>query len=238
MPRLARVVLPNYPHHVVQRGHNKQRVFAEDADYRYYLDTLATFKAELDIKVYAFCLMTNHVHLIVQPGEAIADLGRLMKHLAGRQTRFVNRQSARSGTLWEGRYKSSPIETDAYLLACCRYVELNPVRARMTDTPAAYPWSSYRWHAGEAAKSAWLDVDPCYAALAATPEARAAAYRDFVQKAIPEGEWRLIREALQRGQLTGSARFTDQVEAMVRRRIEHRGRGRPRGAQQADEAQK
>jgi putative transposase len=238
MPRLARVVLPNYPHHVVQRGHNKQLVFAEDADYRYYLDTLATFKAELDIKVYAFCLMSNHVHLILQPGEAIADLGRLMKHLAGRQTRFVNRQAARTGTLWEGRYKSSPIETDAYLLACCRYVELNPVRARMAETPAAYPWSSYRWHAGEAAESGWLDMDPCYAALASTCEARAAAYRDFVQNAIPEGEWRLIRQALQRGQLTGSERFTDQVEAMVRRRIEHRGRGRPRGARQAEEARK
>jgi putative transposase len=117
MPRLGRVVLPNDPHHVVQRGHNKQLVFAEDADDRYDLDTLATFKGLLDIKVYAFCLMSNNIHLIVQPGEAIAELGRLMKHLAGRQTRFVNRQAARSGTLWEGRYKSSPIETDADLLS-------------------------------------------------------------------------------------------------------------------------
>jgi putative transposase len=183
---------------------------------------------ELDIKVYAFCLMSNHVHLIVQPGAGIAELGRLMKHLAGRQTRFVNRQAARTGTLWEGRYKSSPIETDAYLLACCRDVELNPVRARMTDTPAAYPWSSYRWHAGECAESDWLDVDPCDAALGSTAEARAVAYRALVRSAIPEGEWRLIRECLQRGQLTGSERFTDQVEDIVHRRIEHRGRGRPR----------
>jgi putative transposase len=238
MPRCGRVVLPNTPHHIVQRGHNKQLVFAEGSDYRYYLDTLATFKTRLDIKVYAFCLMSNHVHLIMQPGEAVAELGALMKHLAGRQTRFVNRQAARSGTLWEGRYKSSPIETDAYLLACCRYVELNPVRARMTDAPSSYPWSSYRWHAGESAEFAWLDVDPCYAALGSTAEARATAYRDFVRGAIPDGEWRLIREALQRGQLTGSARFTDQVESMVRRRIEHRGRGRPRKGTQADQAHK
>jgi putative transposase len=137
MPRLGRVVRPNDPHHVVQRGHNKQLVFAEDSDDRDDLDTLATFKLLLDIKVYAFCLMSNHVHLIVQPGEAIAELGGLMKHLGGRQTRFVNRQAARSGTLWEGRYKSSPIETDADLLACCRDVGLNPVRARMTETPAS-----------------------------------------------------------------------------------------------------
>ncbi|UHD16258.1 transposase [Thiocapsa bogorovii] len=137
--------------------------------------------------MYAFCLMSNHGHLIVQLGEAIADLGRLMKHLAGRQTRFVNRQAVRTGTLWEGRYKSRPMETDAYLLACCRYVELNPVRAGMTETPAAYPWSSDRWHAGEA-EAGWLDMDPCYAALGSTPEARAAAYRAFVRNAIPKDE--------------------------------------------------
>jgi len=120
MPRIARVVLPNYPHHVVQRGHNRNLVFAEEADYRCYLENLEAFKAVYDVKVYGFCLMTNHVHLILQPGEAVADLGQLMKRLAGRQTRFVNRQESRSGTLWEGRYKSSPIETDVYLLACCR----------------------------------------------------------------------------------------------------------------------
>jgi len=150
----------------------------------------------------------------------------------------VNRQAARSGTLREGRYKSSPIETDADLLACCRDVERNPVRARMTETSASYPLSSSRGHAGEAAELAWLDVDPCYAALGSTAEVRTTAYRALVRSAIPEGEWRLIREALQRGQLTGSERFTDQVEAMVRRRIEHRRRDRPRKGRRADEGQK
>jgi putative transposase len=130
MPRLGRVVLPNYPHHVVQRGHNKQLVFAEDADYRYYLDTLATFKGLLDIKVYAFCLMSNHVHLIVQPGEAIAELGGLMKHLAGRQTRFVTvrpHAAARSGK-----------------------AATHPVWSRPTPTcsPAAAMWSSTRYVRG------------------------------------------------------------------------------------------
>ena len=86
MPRLGRVVLPNYPHHIVQRGHNKQVVFAEEADYRYYLSTLEDFKDLYDVEVYGFCLMTNHVHLILQPGEAIAGMGQLMKRLAGRQT--------------------------------------------------------------------------------------------------------------------------------------------------------
>ena len=135
MPRFGRIVLPSFPHHVVQRGHKRQVVFAEEADYCYYLATPGEFKDLYDVRVHGFCLMTNHVHLILQPGEAVAGLGQLMKRLLGRQTRFVNRQEGRTGTLWESRYKSSPIQTDAYLLACCRYVELNPARARMSQSP-------------------------------------------------------------------------------------------------------
>jgi putative transposase len=228
MPRLGRVVLPNSPHHVVQRGHNKQVVFAEEADYDYYLKTLEEFKEVYDVKVYGFCLMTDHVHLILQPGEAVSGLGQLMKRLSGRQTRFVNRQESRSGTLWEGRYKSSPIETDAYLLACCRYVELNPVRARMTPDPGAYSWSSYGRHADMENRFDWLDTDPCYQALGHSDRERAARYREFVRSAVPVGEWELIREALQRGQLTGTNRFVKEVEAIIGRRIENRKQGRPR----------
>jgi len=138
MPRKARVVLPNYPHHVVQRGYNRQAVFIEETDYLYYLENLAEWKTTLGCKVYGYCLMTNHVHLIVDPGERAENLGLLVKRLAGRQTRLVNRVERRTGSLWEGRYKSSAIETDRYLLACCRYVELNPVRAGMVATPAEY----------------------------------------------------------------------------------------------------
>jgi len=139
MPRTARIILPAYPHHIIQRGHNRQSVFACEDDYRYYLENLAEWKERFACKVYAFCLMTNHVHLIVKPGEDAENLSRLMKRLAGRQTRFVNRQEGRSGTLWEGRFKSSPIESNSYLLACCRYVEMNPVFAGMCDDPAEYP---------------------------------------------------------------------------------------------------
>jgi putative transposase len=151
-----------------------------------------------------------------------------MKRLSGRQSRFVNRQESRTETLWEGRYRSSPIETESYLLACCRYVELNPVRAGIVGDPAAYSWSSYHRHAGYGGRFSWIDIDPCYEGLGATESERASAYRDFVYSAIPVGEWDLIREALQRGQLTGSQRFVDQVEAILGRRIEHRKQGRPR----------
>lgn len=227
MPRVGRAVVPGYPHHIIQRGHNKQDVFSGPGDFEYYLATLATFKETYGVKVYAFCLMSNHVHLILQPGENAAGLGQLMKRLAGRQTRLFNRQEGRSGTLWESRYKSSPIETDAYLLACCRYVELNPVRAGMVANPADYRWSSYAQRIGDGSLYPWLDTHPCFEALGNTETRRCARYRDLVASAIPPGEWDLIRDAVQRGQLTGRERFVDEVAALVGRRIEHRRPGRP-----------
>ena len=144
MPRMARIVLPTYPHHVVQRGHNRQATFAEDADDERYLATLQEYKTEYRVSVFAWCLMTNHVHLLLAP-EDRDGLGKLMKRLAGRQTRYYNKLERRSGTLWEGRYKSSLVQSDAYRLACCRYIELNPVRARIVVAPDEYRWSSCRY---------------------------------------------------------------------------------------------
>jgi len=222
LPRMGRVAVPSYPHHVVQRGHDRQVVFAEAADFAYYLQTLAEFKAEYDVQVYGFCLMTNHVHLVLQPGERVAGLGQLMKRLAGRQSRYVNRQEARSGTLRENRYKSSPIQTDSYLLACLRYVEINPVRARMVSRPEDYRWSCYGQRVGQMDEFAWLDTDPCFEGVGDTPQVRASRYAEIVRSAIPPGEWEPIRSALQRGQLTGTDRFIDEVAAIIGRRIEHR----------------
>ena len=122
MPRVGRVVLPDYPHHIVQRGHNRQVVFAQQRDFEVYLSNLRELKGECGIQVYAYCLMTNHVHLLLQPGEAIAELGWLMQALSARMTRYFNRLERRSGTLWKSRYKSSPVQAGQYLLACCRYI--------------------------------------------------------------------------------------------------------------------
>ena len=169
-------MLAGYPHHVVQRGHNRQVVFAAQRDYTRYLDTLAEFKAVYGVKVYAYCLMPNHVH--------------------------------------------------DYLLACVRYIELNPVRARMVATPEAYRWSSCRHHLGDEV-CVWLDDDPCYLALATDRVQRRKRYRRFLFESIPDGEWSLIRTAVQRGQLTGTSRFVDDVEAILGRRIEHRPLGCP-----------
>jgi putative transposase len=226
MARTQRIVLAHYPHHIVQRGHNRQVVFAEPQDCQRYLETLREFKHAYDVAVYAYCLMTNHVHLLLSPAHP-GSLGKLMKRLAGRQTRHHNCLEGRSGTLWEGRYKSSPVDTDAYLLACCRYIELNPLRARMVAAPEAYTWSSCRHHLG-IVRCDWLDTNPCYRALGRDEAERQSRYWKFLRTAIPEGEWALIREAVQRGQLTGTQRFADEVEAIVGRRVERRGQGRPR----------
>ena len=226
MTRTARVVLPGYPHHVVHRGHNRGVVFADKSEYVYYLRNLAEFKQAFRCEVYAYCLMTNHVHLIVNPGQAPENLARLMKRVAGRQTRYANRVRNRTGTLWEGRYRSSPIQRETHLLACSRYVELNPVRARMVARPEAYPWSSYVVKAG-VRRIGWLDLDPAYLALGSTDIERQRAYREWVRDRIPEGEWEHIRRAAQRGQLTGGLRFVDQVHERTGKRIESRGPGRP-----------
>jgi len=220
-------VLPNYPHHIIQRGHNRQVVFAGDEDYLYYLENLKEWKKKLGCKIYAYCLMTNHVHLIVDTGKETENLALLMKRVSGRQTRYLNKIEGRSGTLWEGRYKSSPIKDDEYLLACCRYVEMNPVRAKIVDEPAKYKWSSYRYKIGMEDIN-WLDIDPCYMGLGATEKVREKRYEEWVKGAIPPGELELIRKAVQRGQLTGGYRFVEEVDKKIGRRIEFRGQGRPK----------
>jgi putative transposase len=144
MPRHGRVIAPGYPHHIVQRGHNRQAVFFAEDDRSFYLATLCEFREKLGVQVYAYCLMTNHVHLIVNPGNDAANLSHLMKRLAGRHTRRLNRLRRRTGTSWESRFKCSPIESSTYLLACARYVDLNPVRAHIVDRPEDYAWSSNR----------------------------------------------------------------------------------------------
>jgi putative transposase len=229
MPRRSRIAVANYPHHIVQRGHNRRVVFLTDKDRLSYLETLQEFRLELELKVYGYCLMTNHVHLIVDPGADAANLGRLMKRLAGRHTRRINRLKHRTGTAWEGRFRCSPIESDRYLLACARYVDLNPVRAGMVKAPELYPWSSYRAHIG-LVECAHIDPDPCYLALGATERRRQERYREFVEQGIGENDLKFIREAVNRNQLTGSDGFIGEIEQSIGERILHRAPGRPRTA--------
>ncbi|MBC3456746.1 transposase [Pseudomonas mosselii] len=228
MPRGGRVLLPHCPHHIVHRGHNRQVVFAQDTDFQRYLADLRELKDAFGVKVYAYCLMTNHVHLLLVPDDACAGLSLLMKTLAARATRYRNRLEGRSGTLWESRFKSSIVQSDTYLLACCRYIELNPVRARMVAEVGDYPWSSYSARMGAVKRQNWLDEDPLFEALGETEELRRKRYAEFVRQAISDEELSLIRDAIQRGQLTGSSRFVDEIAQITGKRIERRKQGRPK----------
>ena len=212
MPRRGRVIIPGLPHHIVQRGHNKNAVFIEERDYRYYLDNLLEWTCELNIQVFSYCLMTNHIHLLVQPDDRRDSIGLLMKRLAGRQTRFVNKLEKRTGSLWESRYKVSPVETDTYLLQCSRYIELNPVKAGMVARPSEYEWSSYREKVGLTARSL-VDADPAFMGLASIDSQRRERYKQFVEDSYTAEEHQFIQAAVERNQLTGSARFIDEVES-------------------------
>ncbi|MCH2160071.1 MAG: transposase [Oleiphilaceae bacterium] len=223
--------MPNCPHHVVQRGHDKKAVFVCDEDYAHYLNTLEKAKKEFDVAVYSFCLMTNHVHLILAPKNRPECLSALMKKVSSKQTRYTNKLEGRSGTLWESRFKSSPIETDTYLLQCSRYVELNPVKARMVSEPEDWAWSSYGvkvgLKAGEHIRT-WLDADQTYLGLSPNKKERHRRYRAFVKSAVPEQERIKISQALERSQLTGSGKFVDEIERRMGLRVEERGPGRPK----------
>jgi putative transposase len=215
------------PHHIVQRGHNRQAVFIEQKDYRYYLDNLIEWKETLQIKIYSYCLMTNHIHIIADPGDSPSNISEFMKRLAAKQTRYVNKQEHRTGSLWDSRYKISPIETDEYLLQCCRYVELNPVTARMCEQPEQYKWSSYMAKLG-LAEAVGVDYDSCFRSLGTTIHNCRKRYASFVKNTSAANKaHEFIQSAANRNQLTGSNRFIDEIESRVGIRVEYRGRGRP-----------
>ncbi len=197
MARLPRVAAAGYPHHVIQRGNNRQTVFREDVDYARYVGWLREVAAEHAIAVHAYVLMPNHVHLLVTP-PADGALSRAMQSLGRRYVRWFNDKYSRSGTLWEGRFRSAPIDADRYLLACSRYIELNPVRAGIVSAPEQYRWSSYAHHAG-------IRVDPLVTdhplvwALGNTPFERQLAYRRLFDEDLPAEILRSIRSATNRG---------------------------------------
>ncbi len=227
MPRQSRIVVQNCPHHIMQRGHNSQVVFHEKEDYVSYLASLKEWKIKLKCKVYAYCLMPNHIHLIVDPGDRIENLGLMMKRLAGRYTRRVNKRTQRTGSLWEGRFKSSPIQASEYLLACSRYVDMNPVRLGLVSKPDQYSWSSCRYKVGTEILD-WLDLDPFYQSLGRTRLHRCLKYQEWLNGPVPESELKVIRQAVKRGQVTANTRYTEVLSEQFGRDLTPRGPGRPK----------
>jgi putative transposase len=228
MPRRARLSLPNVPVHIIQRGNNRQACFFADEDYRNYLDWLAEYAGKTGCRVHAYVLMTNHVHLLIS-AEQGGSSGALMKAVGQRYVQYVNRSYRRSGTLWEGRFRSCLTQEETYLLACQRYIELNPVRADMVAHPAEYRWSSYRANA-QGEEDALVRPHPLYEALGRDAASRQATYRELFRYELEPGLVDEIRRATNGNYALGNERFAKQVALALGRRAAPGKSGRPRRA--------
>jgi putative transposase len=205
MPRAPRWVLTDLPLHIVQRGINRNSCFFSEADYATYLHYLGVFAARFDCSVHAYCLMTNHVHLLVTPHAAEA-CALFMKNLSQCYVQTVNKRLERTGTLWGGRFRSCPVRSDYYVLACYRYIELNPVRAGMVAAAAEYRWSSYLANAEGETSSSLLRPHSAYEALGDDRRKRAEAYRALCESAPSPIVAEEIRKATRVGHVVGTRR--------------------------------
>lgn len=230
MARLPRLAAAGFPHHVIQRGNDRQTVFREDADYARYRGWLREVAAAHGLLVHAYVLMPNHVHLLATPPTGDA-LSRVMQSLGRRYVRWFNDKYGRSGTLWEGRFRSTVIDADRYLLACSRYIELNPVRAGIVDSPELYRWSSYAHHAGVLVDPLVTD-HPLVWALGNTPFERQLAYRRLFDLELTPELLLSLRSATNRGRPLGAFATGSQAASHPRPRGRPRkpDRAEPRGA--------
>ena len=225
MARLPRLTLPGYPHHIIQRGNNRQVIFVDRDDFEAMLDLLAENAKKFAVAVHAYVLMDNHFHLLATP--ATADALPLMMQAVGRSyVRYFNHRHGRTGTLWEGRYRSTLIETERYLLACMVYIDLNPVRAGMVALPAAWPWSSHAHYLGQRVDKL-VTPHALYWALGNTPFAREAAYAGLVQAGIGSGDQAALTDAALSGWALGDAEFVAELQKKSPRRVAKAKAGRP-----------
>ncbi|MCK4742220.1 MAG: transposase [Sulfuriflexus sp.] len=205
MPRRARLVVPGIPWHIIQRGNNRSACFYADEDYHRYLDTLKEQAKKYDCVVHAYCLMTNHVHLLLTPMHQ-ESAALLMKHLGQRYVQYINRTYKRSGTLWEGRFRSCLAQSEDYVLACYRYIELNPVRAQMVEHPAEYPWPSYRIN-GEGRSSEMVTQHEKYLRLGSTDKLRINHYRELFKAHLEPGLLDDIRKSTNGNYVLGDSPY-------------------------------
>ena len=224
MARLPRFVLPGQPQHVIQRGNNRQTIFRAKSDYQYYLEKLSEATEKYECEIHAYVLMTNHVHLLVTPN-AENGIGKMMQMLGRYYVQYYNTKYKRTGTLWEGRYKATLIDTTQYLLTCMRYIELNPVRAKgMVKRPVDYPWSSYASNAlGQFNKIVTHQTE--YRRLGKTDAQRQSAYRQLFRSRIPDTTLDEIREATNKAWVLGSERFKIRIEKKLNRSAKSKGHG-------------
>lgn len=225
MARLPRLTLSGYPHHVIQRGNNRQAIFTTAVDYQYLLKLLEDNARKFAVDIHAYVLMTNHFHLLATP-QTDTGLPQMMQAVGRSYVRYFNDLHGRTGTLWEGRYKSTLIQTDRYLLACMAYMDLNPVRAGMQIEPRDYPWSSHTFYVGLRADRL-ITPHPLFWNLANTPFGRESAYADLVRAGITTEQQLALTRSTLTGWALGSDEFVADLQKRTQRRVNKTQAGRP-----------
>ena len=226
MPRKTRMYVPDVPCHIIQRGNNRHATFFAEQDYLFYLECLFDAAQKYHVKIHAYVLMTNHVHLLMSPAE-IDSISLVMQSIGRRYVQYVNKEYKRTGTLWEGRHKASLIDAEHYLLACSRYIEMNPVKANMVSHPSLYKWSSYLCNAeGEANKL--ISPHETYCRLGLNRFDRQQSYALLFKNDVDTNKNRTIRNAVQFSMPTGDNLFKALIEQQLNRRIGYANRGRPK----------
>ena len=229
MARLPRYVVPNQPQHIIQRGNNRQAIFAAEADYRLFRDALIDAARRHGLRIHAYVWMTNHIHLLATP-EREDSMAKVFQSAGRRYVQHFNSTHERSGTLWEGRYRATVVDSERYLLTVMRYIELNPVRAGMAVHPGDYPWSSYCFNAlGELDRNTdWLTPHAEYMRLGRDAADRQGAYRQLFEAAMSGDDLSSIRECTHKGWALGDECFRGRIESVSGRRAASMGVGRPR----------
>ncbi len=225
MPRKQRFYLPGVPAHVMQRGHNRSPIFFRDADYLEYLKILKKNADKYECQIHAYVLMTNHVHLLLTPatGESVSSL---FQSLGRMYVYYINKKYHRSGTLWEGRHKGNIIESDLYFLTCMKYIESNPVRAKMVKYPVDYPWSSYHAN-GKGNSNAILTEHEVYSCLADKQSERLGAYNALFETKLESQILLDLENSIQSGTPLGSDDFVKNIEENLNCKVGHIKPGRP-----------
>lgn len=231
MARMARLYVPGCAQHVIQRGNDRAACFHQRNDYLRYLEYLQSAAELHAVAIHAYVLMTNHVHLLLTPDDAGA-CGRMMQSLGRRYVRYFNNAHGRTGTLWEGRYKSTLVDTDSYFFTVCRYIELNPVRAGIVQRPQDYPWSSYLWNA-QGETCSLLTPHPLYVNLGQDPEDRQRCYRAMFDQCMPEALIEELRRATNQAWAFGGDSFMTAIADTVNRRAVSRGWGGDRKSEKS-----
>ncbi len=225
-------MLPGIPVHAIQRGNNRQRCFYEEGDRSFYLFHLSRLLPKAGCVLHAYCLMTNHVHLLLTPN-SLVSCGVLMKGIGQLHTQYMNRTYGRTGSLWEGRFRSCLVQAEDYLLACYRYIEMNPVRAKLVSHPREYPWSSYLTNA-EREPSPLVTSHDEYARLGCAEEERRNRYKELVAEVLDSRLVDAIRAATNGNFALGDARFRQQVSIALGRPASRGSPGRPRVYEKAE----